>query len=690
MAQKSNKAQAKTNHQSTKTVPPIKLRFDDSCPVVEMKFTSSLQIEPGCGLSIIDSGANYFKDLVLGGVSVIDPNSDKIKHKIRLLGTTLPLLHELTRHARTELNFEVYYCYLHCSDAGNGGSRTYFSISPTTSQSGDDKKHILPARFHYQDDGGTIKDCIFVDGDKVILNDFIMVKKERSYLNNAIQTLNQTSNSLKEQIKNLEKSALVRTKCNLISFIRDERGIDSFTFSMEVSFFRYFWGELVHVLPLPEFPKPGSAPKYGLLLGVGECWWTGSKPIHCHEAFIEPAFWDKIESLNPILLDEGNQTVLVTGEPGSGKEVFSKAIHFGASRRKIGEDGIKTRAVANMSTKKLTQLLYGRVIDGAKIPGLIAEADQGTLFLDEVDKIQNSDFYSEFLRVLEAGEYVPEGSAQVEKVGDVNWIFAGAFTGLNSSHSTSALPPDFWSRLTSRIRIDNPLRYRPQKIAGDKDISYAGALFIYFLLKEASKLAGSISALMAAKEKRKFPADYAQKLIGIEHRDFETGNADFELSTIYNIGLKFQEQIGSGVYCSCKPETSTDSNSHKIKSITHKTNWCKLAPLFLRPPCLLKSAPKCNYSYDSVRSIIKAAKSAFTIMKDRAMTTGEAFWNDQRLSLKKIDTSQRSHEHVVKFNEVDEKAFPVLENTLIKIHSEAIKRAADVVQSARPGDELVR
>ncbi len=102
--------------------------------------------------------------------------------------------------------------------------------------------------------------------------------------------------------------------------------------------------------------------------------------------------------------------VLITGETGTGKEVFAKAIHNNSSRshrRFIVVD------CAALPEKLVESILFGHekgAFTGADSvqEGLIKEADGGTLFLDEVGELPLS-VQKSFLRVLQERCFRPVG-----------------------------------------------------------------------------------------------------------------------------------------------------------------------------------------------------------------------------------------------------------------------------------------
>ena len=106
-------------------------------------------------------------------------------------------------------------------------------------------------------------------------------------------------------------------------------------------------------------------------------------------------------------------TVLLLGETGTGKEVFAQAIHNGSKRS--GKSFIALNCSA-FSKELLESELFGHkagAFTGATKDkkGLIEEANNGTLFLDEVGEM-HIDLQSKLLRVLETNEFIKVGDTK--------------------------------------------------------------------------------------------------------------------------------------------------------------------------------------------------------------------------------------------------------------------------------------
>lgn len=110
-------------------------------------------------------------------------------------------------------------------------------------------------------------------------------------------------------------------------------------------------------------------------------------------------------------------TVLLTGETGTGKEVFAQAIHYGGARRNRNFVAVNCAAI---SREILESELFGHkagAFTGAvkDTQGLFDEANEGTIFLDEISEM-NIELQAKLLRVLEAKEFNKVGESKPTKV----------------------------------------------------------------------------------------------------------------------------------------------------------------------------------------------------------------------------------------------------------------------------------
>lgn len=110
-------------------------------------------------------------------------------------------------------------------------------------------------------------------------------------------------------------------------------------------------------------------------------------------------------------------TVLLLGETGTGKEVFANAIHQFSSR--------SAHSFVAINCSALSKELFENELFGHKAgaftsahqdsKGLIEQADEGTIFLDEIGEMP-MEVQPKLLRVLESGEFNRVGDNQSQKV----------------------------------------------------------------------------------------------------------------------------------------------------------------------------------------------------------------------------------------------------------------------------------
>ncbi|HOQ31298.1 MAG TPA: sigma-54 dependent transcriptional regulator [Candidatus Hydrogenedens sp.] len=112
-----------------------------------------------------------------------------------------------------------------------------------------------------------------------------------------------------------------------------------------------------------------------------------------------------------------DSTVLILGESGVGKEVVAQILHRLSSRRDKPFIAINCAALPeNLLESELFGHVQGAFTGAEKDKrGLFAEADGGTVFLDEIGDMALST-QAKLLRVLQNGEIRPVGSNTIQKV----------------------------------------------------------------------------------------------------------------------------------------------------------------------------------------------------------------------------------------------------------------------------------
>ena len=168
--------------------------------------------------------------------------------------------------------------------------------------------------------------------------------------------------------------------------------------------------------------------------------------------------WDRVKKIAPT-----DETVLITGETGVGKEVVAAAIHDRSPRKGKSFKAVNCGAFLE---NLLDSALFGHEVGAftgatSRREGVFEQADGGTLFLDEMGEM-SPEVQVKFLRVLETQEFTRLGGNEKIKV-DVR-IIAATNVDLQTAVREKKFRPDLYHRLNSfRIQIP-PLRDRREDI----------------------------------------------------------------------------------------------------------------------------------------------------------------------------------------------------------------------------------
>jgi hypothetical protein len=155
------------------------------------------------------------------------------------------------------------------------------------------------------------------------------------------------------------------------------------------------------------------------------------------------------------LVKRDTKTVLITGETGTGKELFSRALHYNSPTRK----GANFKAVncAGIPSELLESQLFGHkkgsftgAIDDSI--GIFQAADKGTLLLDEIGDMPPL-LQAKLLRVLETRKVTPVGSSREQEL-NVR-VVAATNRNLEQMIQEGAFRADLLHRLNTVV-IDLP------------------------------------------------------------------------------------------------------------------------------------------------------------------------------------------------------------------------------------------
>ncbi len=211
--------------------------------------------------------------------------------------------------------------------------------------------------------------------------------------------------------------------------------------------------------------------------------------------------------------------VLITGETGTGKELFARAIHHNSSR---AYKNFVVVDCAALPDTLIESILFGHkkgAFTGADISqdGLIKQADGGTLFLDEVGELPMS-LQKSFLRVLQERRFRPLGGKQ--EIESNFRLVAATNCNLNKMVKDGLFRKDLLFRLKSFTMALSPLREHSEDI---KELS------IYYTAKLCERYAIGIKG---------FSPEFSDAIIAYDW----PGNVRELISTLENaIATAFHE-----------------------------------------------------------------------------------------------------------------------------------------------------
>lgn len=218
-----------------------------------------------------------------------------------------------------------------------------------------------------------------------------------------------------------------------------------------------------------------------------------------------PAFTAEINKI-PVVA-KSDITVMITGETGTGKEMVGRAIHYLSAR--AGKPFVPINCGA-LPVELMENELFGHergAFTGAagSRNGLIQEAEQGTLFFDEVNCLPLQ-AQVKLLRFLQSKEYRPLGSTRT-LTGDVR-IIAASNANLEAEVEAGTLRRDLYYRLNVVPIVLPPLRARASDII---------VLARHFLAQYARKLNSPVIDFSPAAERKLLLYNWPGNVRELEH-----------------------------------------------------------------------------------------------------------------------------------------------------------------------------
>ncbi|MCQ2112285.1 MAG: sigma-54 dependent transcriptional regulator [Bacteroidaceae bacterium] len=244
-------------------------------------------------------------------------------------------------------------------------------------------------------------------------------------------------------------------------------------------------------------------------------------------------------------------SILIQGESGTGKEAIPRIIHDKSLRKSKKYLAINCGSIPEGT---IDSELFGHVkgaFTGADRDreGYFGEANDGTLFLDEVGELPLQT-QARLLRVLETGEYLRVGSSEVKKT-NVR-IVAATNVNLDRAISEGKFREDLYYRLNTISLNIPPLRER-----GDDII----LLFTYFARDIAMKYkVAPISLTEDAKQLLKmfkWPGNIRQLKNLAEQITFISTDRVINAETLKQFGITDDSATGRGLVIA-KPQQQSD------------------------------------------------------------------------------------------------------------------------------------
>jgi two-component system response regulator GlrR len=255
-----------------------------------------------------------------------------------------------------------------------------------------------------------------------------------------------------------------------------------------------------------------------------------------------PAFLAELKKVP--LVAKCDASVLISGETGTGKEVFARAIHYLSPRARRPFVPVNCGAIP---VELLENELFGHergAYTGASTaqPGLLQEAEGGTIFLDEIDCLPLL-AQIKILRFIQEKEFRPLGSTRTCSA-DVR-VVGASNVDLEEAVKEGKLRKDLYYRLNVIRLALPPLRERRD------DISLLARFFLNKYAAEFDKEVGDI------------PADAMQTLVLYDW----PGNVR-ELEHVIERAVVLSEQgclKSSDIFTSCQQHVPSEETFQQAK-----------------------------------------------------------------------------------------------------------------------------
>ena len=210
-------------------------------------------------------------------------------------------------------------------------------------------------------------------------------------------------------------------------------------------------------------------------------------------------------------LADGETSVLIGGESGSGKEITARALHEYSRRRDRPFVAINCSALPeNLLESELFGHVKGAFTSACQDRvGLLREADGGTLFLDEIGDIPLN-LQPKLLRALEERTVRPVGGNK-EKTFDVR-VLAATNIDIEAAVAAGRFREDLYYRLNV-IKVDIP----PLRQRGTDILLLAGKFIGDFAEKLGKKVTGLADSTAKRLLRYEWPGNVRELRNAMEH-----------------------------------------------------------------------------------------------------------------------------------------------------------------------------
>jgi len=222
---------------------------------------------------------------------------------------------------------------------------------------------------------------------------------------------------------------------------------------------------------------------------------------------------DRMHEIFTILPDVAvsDSTILIEGESGTGKEVLARAIHSLSSRSKKPLVTVNCGAIPDtLLESELFGYKAGAFTDAKRDkPGRFAQAEGGTIFLDEIGDITPA-LQVRLLRVLQEKKYQPLGASQ-EMTANVR-VLAATNKDLKALADQGTFREDLFYRIQVFKICLPPLRERKE------DIPLLAQHFVdRFNLLKGKDVTGLSNEALAAFMEHNWPGNVRELENAVEH-----------------------------------------------------------------------------------------------------------------------------------------------------------------------------